>query len=92
MARDTALELFDVRTEQERAIAQIANSRALDVQGEERLQGLNKNHPIFVYCHHGTRSRALAQQLLSLGYRNVYNLEGGIDAWSREVDPSVPRY
>jgi monothiol glutaredoxin len=38
------------------------------------------------------RSRAAAEQLLFEGFTNVYNLEGGIDAWSSEVDPSVPRY
>lgn len=86
------IELFDVRTEQERAIAQIPNSRAMDNRGEQHLRSIDKGAPVFVYCHHGARSRAFAQQLVDAGYRNVHNLEGGIDAWSREVDPSVPRY
>ena len=47
---------------------------------------------IALHCHHGVRSRAAAEQLLREGFTNVYNLEGGIEAWSREVDPSVPRY
>jgi monothiol glutaredoxin len=92
IAENPNLELFDVRTDQEREIARIANSRALDTEGEARLHALDKKLPVFIYCHHGVRSRAFAQQLVNAGYRNVHNLEGGIDAWSREVDPSVPRY
>lgn len=45
-----------------------------------------------VYCHRGARSQAAAERLVGLGFRRVYNLTGGIDAWSSEVDPSVPRY
>ena len=44
------------------------------------------------HCHHGTRSHAAAEGYLRKGFRNVYNLTGGIDAWSREVDPTVRRY
>ena len=85
-------DLFDVRTEQERQIARIANARAMDAQGEAYLRSLDKNKPLVIHCHHGSRSRAFAQQLVSAGYRNVHNLEGGIDAWSQNVDPNVPRY
>ena len=48
--------------------------------------------PLAFSCHHGPRSRAAAEHFLKLGLTTVYNLAGGIDAWSREVDPSVPRY
>lgn len=88
----TPLELFDVRTAQERAIAVIAQARPLDAEGEARLAALDKNAPIVFHCHHGMRSQNAAQRYLQQGYRNVYNLEGGIDAWSTEVDPSVARY
>jgi rhodanese-related sulfurtransferase len=47
---------------------------------------------IVVYCHHGVRSRAVVDWLKAQGIASVRNLTGGIDAWSREVDPSVPRY
>jgi monothiol glutaredoxin len=87
-----AHDLFDVRTEQERQMARIASARAMDAEGEAYLRSLDKNKAIVIHCHHGTRSRAFAQQLVSAGYRNVHNLEGGIDDWSRTVDPSVPRY
>lgn len=43
-------------------------------------------------CHHGVRSRAAAEKVLKMGFAKVYNLEGGIDAWSQHVDPKVARY
>jgi monothiol glutaredoxin len=86
------VQLFDVRPNDERARASIAQARALDAQGQEALFALKKDAAVALHCHHGTRSRAAAEQLLQEGFTNVYNLEGGIEAWSREVDPSVPRY
>jgi monothiol glutaredoxin len=85
-------ELFDVRTDQERAIASIAAARPLDAAGEARLASLDKSAPIVFHCHHGMRSQTAAERYLQQGYRNLYNLEGGIDGWSAEVDPQVPRY
>ena len=92
LAKDAGLDVFDVRTDEERRIARIANARVLDAEGEAYLRSLDKNRPLVIFCHHGTRSRSFAQQLVNAGYRNVHNLEGGIDAWSTEVDPGVPRY
>ena len=93
LSEGAGLDVFDVRTEEERRIARmIANARALDAEGEAYLRSLDKNRPVVIYCHHGTRSRSFAQQLVNAGYRNVHNLQGGIDAWSKEVDPNVPRY
>ena len=43
-------------------------------------------------CHHGMRSRNAAELFLRKGFRKVYNLDGGIDAWSLKIDPTVPRY
>ncbi|WP_169977282.1 rhodanese-like domain-containing protein [Tautonia rosea] len=48
--------------------------------------------PLVIYCHHGVRSLATAQWLASQGVSDVINLEGGIDAWSLTIDPTVPRY
>jgi monothiol glutaredoxin len=45
-----------------------------------------------VYCHHGIRSAHAAEQLRAAGFTRVFNLAGGIDRWSGEVDASVPRY
>jgi monothiol glutaredoxin len=84
--------LFDVRPERERAIANIKAGRALDAAGQAHLMSLDRDAPIAFVCHHGVRSQAAAEQLLGEGFRNVYNLKGGIDAWSALVDPSVPRY
>ena len=46
---------------------------------------------VVLFCHHGMRSRAAAEEAIAAGYKNVFNLEGGIEAWSA-VDPTVPRY
>jgi monothiol glutaredoxin len=86
------VELFDVRPEDERSRAAIGAARKLDGEGERYLLGLGKEQAIAFHCHHGMRSRAAAEELLGHGFTNVYNLEGGIDAWSQDVDPSVPRY
>ncbi len=86
------VELFDVRPDDERAKASIAKARKLDAEGQKVLFGLEKGAAIALHCHHGVRSRAAAEQLLGEGFTNVYNLEGGIEAWSRDVDPSIPRY
>jgi monothiol glutaredoxin len=83
------IELFDVRPAAERARASIAQAKALDAQD---LSALKRDAAIALHCHHGMRSRAAAEKLLSEGFTNVYNLEGGIEAWSRDVDPSVPHY
>jgi monothiol glutaredoxin len=84
--------LYDVRPDAERALATIAAATKLDAASQEALMQLPKDAAIAFHCHHGGRSRAAAEALLREGFRNVYNLEGGIDAWSLEVDSSVPRY
>lgn len=48
--------------------------------------------PVVVFCHHGTRSAQVAAWLLAMGWSEVYNLAGGIDAYARTVDPSIPLY
>jgi len=84
--------LIDVRTPEERAIASIEGARAFDEALMQELESGAKDRPIVVHCHHGSRSQRAAEQLVAEGFREVYNLTGGIDAWSLEVDPSVPRY
>jgi monothiol glutaredoxin len=86
------IELFDVRPDDERALASIAQAKKLDAAGQKHLSGLKKDAAIALHCHHGGRSRSAAEQLLREGFTNVFNLEGGIEAWSRDVDPTVPRY
>ena len=86
------LELVDVRTEEERAIAKIDRSRLLDKRYYDYLLGLDRNTTIVFQCHHGIRSQSAAEYCLREGFRNLYNLRGGIDAWSQLVDASIPRY
>ena len=56
------------------------------------VKDLHAQQPIVVVCHSGVRSLQVAQYLADMGFEQVFNLAGGIDAWSRDVDPAVPRY
>jgi monothiol glutaredoxin len=87
-----AFHLFDVRTEMEWNIARLDGAVLLDDDGQAALEALPKDAPIVFLCHHGVRSQHAAEHFLAGGYRNVFNLTGGIDAWSMRIDPSVPRY
>ncbi len=84
--------LIDVRTPQEQAIAKLPDAHLLEPSLLEELEKQPKDTPLVLYCHHGVRSQRAAEQFVLDGFREVYNLTGGIDAWSLEVDPSVPRY
>ena len=57
-----------------------------------RLAELDRDRPIACLCHHGGRSAQVARFLQDQGYTRVVNVHGGIDLWSRERDPSIPRY
>ncbi len=92
MQAEPGLQLFDVRSQKERDQAVIAGSRLLDRAAQQYIQTLDKATPLYFHCHHGQRSQQAAAFFLSHGFSNVYNVSGGIDAWSVEVDPSVPRY
>jgi monothiol glutaredoxin len=92
IAQKKPFELFDVRGDDERKLAKIDRATALDADGEKKLFALAKDTTIVFHCHHGMRSRNAAERVLREGYTNVYNLEGGIDAWSQKVDSKVPRY
>jgi len=83
---------FDVRTTEERATAMIEAATHLDADGQAQLDGLPKDAVIVFHCHHGGRSQAAADQAVAAGFTRVYNLRGGIDLWSQQVDPAVPRY
>ena len=87
-----AIELVDVRTEEERAIATIDGSRLLDQAYHDALLLRDRDTPIVFQCHHGIRSQHAAEYFRREGFRNLSNLRGGIDAWSLLVDTSVPRY
>ncbi|HZY71156.1 MAG TPA: rhodanese-like domain-containing protein [Thermoplasmata archaeon] len=85
--------LLDVREPDERAAARIDPSMHIPMNDvPSRLRELPHDRELVVYCHHGTRSAMVAGFLEQRGFRSVGNLTGGIDAWSADVDPSVPRY
>jgi adenylyltransferase/sulfurtransferase len=86
-------DLIDVREPFEYEIARIDDARLIPL-GEitERLHELSGQQPIVVHCHSGTRSAQAVRLLQQRGFANVYNLEGGIDAWSDQIDPNVPKY
>jgi monothiol glutaredoxin len=83
--------LVDVRTPQELAIASVPGFRMLDADLARELDALPKSARLVFMCHHGVRSMAAAERFLERGFTNVWNVAGGIDAWSA-IDPSVPRY
>jgi adenylyltransferase/sulfurtransferase len=86
--------LIDVREPSEYQIAQITGSE-LKPLGQIPIWAnelANKEEEIILHCHHGMRSDRACQFLAAQGFTNVKNLIGGIDEWSLNVDPAVPRY
>lgn len=91
--RGEALELIDVRTPEERAIAAIERARLFGEATHQHILSLDRGAAVVFQCHHGMRSQSAAEYYeREHGFRNLFNLDGGIDAWSRLVDPDVPRY
>lgn len=88
-----SFELVDVREPFEYEIARIDGARLIPL-GEisERLDEVSSEQPIVVHCHSGTRSAQAVGLLQQHGFTKVYNLEGGIEAWSDQIDPNVPKY
>ena len=85
-------ELIDVRTPKEFETARIPGAILLDEAVYQRLSDMPKQTKIVFICHHGPRGVSAAQKFISLGFTNVHNVTGGLDAWSEEIDDSVPRY
>jgi adenylyltransferase/sulfurtransferase len=89
------LVLLDVREADELEKARVEGTRWIPLgELESRIGELlgEKDAPIVVLCHHGSRSERAARLLLERGFTRAENLDGGIEAWSLTVDPSVPRY
>jgi sulfur-carrier protein adenylyltransferase/sulfurtransferase len=85
--------LIDVREPFEYEIARIEGSRLIPLgELEARVDELPKTGALVLQCHSGGRSEHAARLLRETGFENAVNLEGGIDAWSVEIDPAVPRY
>ena len=87
------IRLIDVRTPHEYQIASIAGSILLDqAKVEEVVETWPKDGAIVTICHHGIRSLDAAIFLRGKGFTNVRSMTGGIEAWSRTIDPAIPRY
>ncbi len=87
--------LLDCRTPEEHAIARIQGALLIPMQDlPQRVSELDswQARQIVVYCHHGVRSLRVTHWLRARGYGHVSSLRGGIEAWSLDVDPQVPRY
>lgn len=85
--------LLDVREPWEVALAAIPGSLCIPMnEVPARLEELRAAGEIIVMCHSGGRSRRIAEFLASRGLAQVANLQGGITAWSRDIDPGVPEY
>ena len=85
--------LLDVRQDWETKLCRLPNAVHIPIEEIElRVEELNPEDPIVVYCHAGVRSAAVAEFLRSLGFKDVRNLAGGVDLWARTVDPTMRRY
>ena len=85
--------LLDVREAWEFEKARIAGAKLVPMREiAARLDEINPARPIVAICHHGGRSLQVAMFLEKNGYNNVHNLAGGVDGWSKTVDPAVPLY
>lgn len=85
--------VVDVREPWEADIARIEGAQLIPLsEFTARAKSLPRGRPILIHCHHGGRSMQATQWLRRNGYDQVANVAGGIDAWSREIDPAVPRY
>lgn len=85
--------LLDVREGHEIAVASVDGSLRIPMGlVPERLNEIDPAKTIVVMCHGGMRSLRVAVYLSERGFERVVNLDGGIDAWSRNVDPRIPRY
>lgn len=85
--------ILDVREPHELDVAHVEGALHIPMQTiPNRLAELPREVPLAVMCHHGARSMAVVNYLRKAGFTNAFNITGGIDAWSRELDSSIPLY
>jgi len=88
--------LIDVREPEEYATAHVDGARLMPMQSIpaelQKLETLAEDSKLLVLCHHGVRSLQVVSWLRERGLENCFSVAGGIDLWSRDVDPAVPRY
>lgn len=87
------LRFIDVRERDEYQLAHIEAAELLPMSEiQSWWQDLPRDQELVIVCHHGSRSAQVCMALSGAGFEHLTNVEGGIDAWSRNVDPGVPRY
>lgn len=85
--------IIDVREPAEHEICHLTNAKLIPLGDlPKRITELNPKDFIVLYCHHGTRSAQATLWLTRNGFKNVKNLQGGIDAWAEVIDPTMKRY
>ena len=93
LGKNDDFRLIDVREIREHEIARIEKAELLPLtRFDEWIGKLDSAQEIVVMCHHGIRSANVCMFLIRNGFEKVWNLDGGIDAWTTEVDRNVPRY
>ncbi|SEQ27226.1 Rhodanese-related sulfurtransferase [Ectothiorhodospira magna] len=91
--KDPAPLLIDVREPWEYEIARVPGSRLVPLgQLQSLVEDIPPDRELVMICHHGIRSRHAGMLLERQGFTRIINLTGGIDAWSRQVDPDLPCY
>jgi rhodanese-related sulfurtransferase len=91
--KDDSIRLIDVRGEDEWNAARIEGATLASKElVDAMMASWDKDTPIVFYCHSGVRSLHAVHFFAQKGFTNVKSMAGGIDAWSVEVDPDVPRY
>jgi rhodanese-related sulfurtransferase len=92
-ARGEEVVLLDVREHDELALAAVNGALHIPMRDvPARLAELDADKPVVVMCHSGGRSRRVAEFLAANGFATVFNLKGGIDSWSTQLDSQIPRY
>lgn len=90
---DKNVKLIDVREVWEHETAKIPNSELMPLSNFiNEMKKLNPKDKHIIYCHHGNRSLRVCNYLSEQGFENLINLDGGIEAWSQEIDSSIPTY
>jgi monothiol glutaredoxin len=84
--------LIDVRGSEERALASLDAGKPINGETMQEIEAMPKDTALAFICHVGNRSQVAAEHFRKQGFTNVSNVAGGIDAWSKEIDPSVPQY
>lgn len=91
--RGDSLLLLDIRETWEYELCQLKNSINIPMSIiTEKISALDQTKETLVICHHGMRSRQVGQYLENVGFNDVINLDGGLDAWAKTVDPEMPQY